>query len=750
MLLASLGELLQFLWSNARMSWQQAAGLRAAIAAFAAIVCIALSLWPVTSHAAQSVVFQHPVIDQWRTNRIIVKWRTSGVAAVQMERVEDRAMRLSRVNGINLAPARNLFGRTDVMLLDHTPSRAEMLSILARLNADPGVEYAEPDQVRYIQDFPATAPDDPRFVAGSDQFGSWVGQWYLLPSSATTPAAISAMTAWPASQGQGVVVAVLDTGVIAGHPDLVNHIPLPGYDFVSCDQGNFTSTTTTALGATQGVDLCSASGNSASYDFANYSSAVKNQNWHADGGDPGDFITVADLSLTVFQQAGCTSAVPSSWHGTKVAGIIGAIANNAEGIVGVAPMTTLLPVRVAGACRGALVSDLAAAILWAAGQTVTISNGTIASSPPANIINISLGAPTPCSATEQDAIDTATKAGVLIVAAAGNEGGAIDAPANCTGVVSVVGLRHTGDKMPTSSLSSDAVAATIAAPGGDCVNTRVTDPCLYDIESTSDASETSPSQTPGFYTYSLLDQNYLNNGGNPENEANIGTSFAAPMVSGVAALMLAANANLTAGQVIARLQSSALPFPTTSPDSSPKPAACAIASTAADSNGNFSEPTTPTECICTTATCGAGMLNAAAAVSAATAAFVQITPSSTSGFPGQKISLNGSGSTAAKGYQIVAYQWTTNPPLSDQIINPNQPIATLVVPSFRSIGVTLTITDNAGAQASASVTIESAVGAAFGRSGGVLQPVWLAALGVLALWQLQRRVRAALRLHSGF
>jgi serine protease len=697
------------------------------------------------SHAAQGVVFQHPAIDQWRTNRIIVKWRTTGVAAVQMERVEDRAMRLSRVNGINVAPARNLFGHTDLMLLDHTPSRAEMLSILARLNADPGVQYAEPDQVRYVQDFAAAALNDPRFIAGSDQYGSWVGQWYLLPNSATTPAAISATTAWPASLGKGVVVAVLDTGVIVGHPDLINNIPTPGYDFVSCDQGNFASTITTALGATQGLDLCSASGNSASYDFANYSSNVTNPNWHADGGDPGDFIDVADLSLTVFKQAGCTSTAPSSWHGTKVAGIIGAFGNNNLGIVGVAPMATLLPVRVAGACRGALVSDLAAAILWAAGQKIPISTGTIASDPPANIINISLGAPNPCSATEQDAIDTATKAGVLIIAAAGNEGGAIDAPANCTGVVSVVGLRHTGDKMPTSSLSSDTVAATIAAPGGDCVNTRVTDPCLYDIESTSDASQTVPSQTPGFYTYALLDPNYLNNGnnsGNPENEANIGTSFAAPMVSGVAALMLAANTDLTAGQVIARLQSSALPFPTTSPGSSPTPAACVTASTTADKNGNFSEPTTPAECICTTKTCGAGMLNAAGAVTAATAAFVQITPSSTTGFPGQKISLNGSSSTAAKGYQIVAYQWTTDPPLSDQIINPNQSIATLVVPSFRSIGVTLTITDNAGAQTSASVTIESAVGAAFGRSGGMLQPLWLAALGILALWQVRRRVRA--------
>jgi serine protease len=730
------------------MSWKHTAGLkdlRDEIAAVAAVACIALGLWPTPSLAAQGGIFQHPIVDQWRTNRIIVKWRTTGVAAVQMERLEDRAARLSQVNGINVRPVRNLFGRTDVMLLDHIPSHAEMLSILGRLSADPGIEYAEPDEVRFIQDFPATAPNDPHFVAGSDNFGSWVGQWYLLPNSSTTPAAISATTAWPnvPALGTGIVVAVIDSGVIQDHPDLSTNIQLPGYDFVSCDQGNFNSTVTGALGATQGLDLCSAV--SATYNFANYSSNVTNPNWHADGGDPGDFIDVAGLSQPVFKQAGCTSSLPSSWHGTKVAGIIGAIANNDMGIVGVAPMATLLSARVAGACRGALVSDLAAAILWAAGQQVTISTGSIAASPAARIINISLGAPNPCTATEQDAINTATSAGVLIVAAAGNEGGAIDSPANCTGVVSVVGLRHTGDKMPTSSLSSETVAATIAAPGGDCVNTRVTDPCLYDIESSSDESETSPSATPGFYTYSLLNQSYLNSGGNPENEADIGTSFAAPMVSGVLALMLSANTHLTAGQLLARLQSGVLPFPTSSPGSSPTPATCAIASTGADSSGNFSEPTTPTECICTTGTCGAGMLNAAAAVTLASAAFVQITPSSTTGLPGQKISLNGSGSTAAAGHTIVSYQWTTVPPISNQIINPNEPIATLVVPTFRSIGVTLTITDETNATTSATVTIESALAPA-GKTGGALQPLWLVALGALALWQIRRRRRAALKL----
>lgn len=692
-----------------------------------------------------------PTISVQPTDRIIVKWRDSGVTAVQMNSVVDRAAHLRSVAGVPVQPVRNLFGRTDVVRLDHLPSHSEMQDILARLNADPYVQYAEPDGYRYISDVLTGPPNDPRFVAGSDSDGSWEGQWYLLPSSSATPSALgvttatsatpSVATAWQVTTGSpNVVVAVIDTGIIEQHPDFIypsgtsatpklqcntgtasDGSSYCGYDFVSCDQGNNT-------GSGASTADCSASSGSATYYFAN-----DGHGWQADAADPGDWIDTADIAMTLFQNAGCTTTAPSSWHGTKVAGVIGAVTNNGIGVAGIAPMTTLLPVRVIGKCIGR-VSDIATGILWAAGIGVSVDAGTIAASPAANIINLSLAGNSPCSQTEQDAVNQATGAGVLVVASAGNEGGALDAPANCTGVVSVVGLRHAGTKVPYSNLSSSDAAATIAAPGGNCVNTSANQPCLYAIETTTDAGSMGPAQTPGFYTYEVLNSSFLDAGGNPDNAAVVGTSFAAPMVSGVAALLMAAQPTLSATQILARLQSSALAFPTSSSTTS---TSCQLASTSTDSNGNYIEPTTPAECVCTAATCGAGMLNAAAALATAEELFVQITASSTTGLPGQRIKLDGSGSTAGTGFTIVSWQWSTIPATSGQLENATQPVATLVIPTFRSIQAMLTIKDNAGHTASGTVKIESAFGAASG-SGGSFDVTLLALLTAAAGCKLYR------------
>jgi serine protease len=741
------GELGAALWSNSKVRpgvWAGAGFMPArrggltlirtrglACAALAACLLLAVAADPARAQSGHSVLFSHHAIDPQLTDRIIVKWRTSGVAAVQIDSPALRAQRLSAANGIHVQSARNLYGAIDVVQLDHVLTHGPMMALLARLRADPGIEYAEPDGLRFIEAFPQTAPNDPHFVAGSDANGSWLGQWYLQSSSSTTPAALSVTTAWLSTLGSpSVSVAVIDTGIIDAHPDLEPNL-LPGYDFVSCDQQNDPTTGT-----------CSST--SPTYYFAN-----DGHGWQPDAADPGDYIDASDITLPVFQNADCTTVTPSTWHGTKVAGVIGAVANNGIGIAGIAPQTMLLPIRAVGACTGH-VSDIAAAIEWASGNAVTGVSQSVTELDGithASIINLSLGAATPCSATEQSAVSDAINAGVLVVAAAGNEGGPVDAPASCTGVLSVAGLRYVGTKVGYSNLSSapstngttstPGASVTIAAPAGDCVNLLTTEPCLYSIETTSDAGDTTPSPTPGFYTYALLDPAYLNAGGNPLNEGNVGTSFAAPMASGVAALMLASNPALTPTEVISRLQSSALPFPSTSP-TSPTPPMCQLASTATDANGNYTDTSQDTECICTTATCGAGMLNAGAAVVAAEGIAVQITLSSTTGSPGQHITLNGSGSTASAGYTITSYQWTTTPSTSDQLINANQAVATLVVPSFRSITVNLTIVDSGGHTATGSATVQSAFGASAGVGSFGVELFGLAALAALRLWRRRR------------
>jgi serine protease len=271
----------------------------------------------------------------------------------------------------------------------------------------------------------------------------------------------------------------------------------------------------------------------------------------------------------------------------------------------------------------------------------------------------------------------------------------------------------------------------------------ITVSCEYAIMTTSDAGTTTPSPTPGTYTYELVNPSYVDSGGNTDNAAVAGTSFAAPMVAGTAALMLAAEPGLTPAQLIARLKSSALPFPTSSSTTSTQ---CPLASASTDQNGNYTDTSEEVECVCTTATCGAGMVNAAAAVVAAQGMFVQITTSKSSGSPGQRIRLDGSGSTAAAGDSIIDWNWTTSPSTSDQIADANQPVATLVMPGLRSIDVVLTITDNAGRTATGTARIEGAFGAATGGSGS-LDPLTLGVLAALLAgrlaWRARRRWLAA-------
>ncbi len=102
-------------------------------------------------------------------------------------------------------------------------------------------------------------------------------------------------------------------------------------------------------------------------------------------------------------ECGQTAAANSSWHGTHVAGTVAAVTGNSTGVAGVAPNAKIVPVRVLAKCGGSL-SDIADAIIWASGGTVS---GIPANANPAKVINMSLGGSGTCGTTYQAAINSA-------------------------------------------------------------------------------------------------------------------------------------------------------------------------------------------------------------------------------------------------------------------------------------------------------------------------------------------------------
>jgi serine protease len=393
----------------------------------------------------------------------------------------------------------------------------------------------------------------------------------------------------------------------------------------------------------------------------------------ADATDPGDFVTAAETTQAPFTT--CTES-NSSWHGTRVSSLIAALTNNAEGIAGTGWNTLILPVRVLGKCGGTD-SDIIAGMRWAAGISVP---GAPVNPTPAQVINLSLGGVGACSAAYQSAVNEITARGVLIVASVGNDGGDVAAPANCPGVLGVTGIRHAGTKVGFSNLGP---GAGIGAPGGNCVNTNITPstPCLFSITAAVNTGTT----TPGASGYTDHVLNF-----------NVGTSFSAPLVAGAAALMHSLNSRLTPLQYIALLSESATPFPATSPTTT---TVCHVPS------GDLQQE----ECICTTATCGAGMLNTQGAVLAAQRPLA-IAEAPTRINTATAVNIDARDSFASNGRTITSFHWTAlgvtgaTPTFGDA----TQALTTLQVADASTFTLRLTVTDDQGSQDTAEIAVATA------------------------------------------
>lgn len=251
------------------------------------------------------------------------------------------------------------------------------------------------------------------------------------------------------------------------------------------------------------------------------------QAWNTETGDPNVVIAVLDTGVESthedmsgkllpgcnvigsFNENSCGSNTDDNYgHGTGVAGTAAARTNNSLGVAGVCWSCQVLPVKVLGDSGSGTVSDTVEGILYARQYAVNNPSKRV-------VINMSLGRDCQSSGvlqSEQDAINSAWNAGVLIVASAGNDGNSrLQCPASADHVIAVSATTNSDTK---ASFSSYGSFVDLAAPGVGIVN-------LFGTSNVAGSFYTSWS----------------------------GTSFSAPIVSGVAGLVWSVNTSRTNAQV---------------------------------------------------------------------------------------------------------------------------------------------------------------------------------------------------------
>lgn len=620
--------------------------------------------------------------------RIIVKLRTGTELATVSARqaaqgvpsAELRPMhRLGQSSGIPLTDGRQLAPGLHVA----TASGISASALAARLSARSDVEYAVVDGWR--RPTSVSEPTDPYFGSPASLPA---GQWYLRAPTGVFRSAINATSAWSQLQSSlgavgsaDVVVAVLDTGVRFDHPDLANKLISPGYSMVA--EG-------TRAGYPGGGRTASAS-------------------------DLGDWLTQAEITANPTLYKDCEVQSTSSWHGTKVAGILGAQSDNGVGMASVAWAPRLLPVRVLAKCGG-YDSDIIAGMRWAAGLSVP-GVTPLSSTQTARVINLSLGGEGSCSLAYRDVISQLAARNVVVVSSSGNGyGEAVSAPGNCPGVITVAGLRHAGTKVDYSALGPEV---TVSAPSGNCLSGIGA--CAYPILTTVNTGATTPVAGSAGADYS--------SGERP----TYGTSFAAPQVSGALALMLSQRPGLTPAAMAQLLRNTARPFPAPSGGDG-------VPQCTAPASGVRQD-----ECHCTDATCGAGMLDVGQAVAAVDGAVAVISTGNSVLAPGRTITLSGAGSLpSVPAAGVARYEWTLleGGGIVTALAGDANAVSMTAVPSAAgSFKVRLAVTDDRGATSVSDYRVHIASldastagppsSGGGGGGGGAIDPSWLAAWALL-------------------
>ena len=323
----------------------------------------------------------------------------------------------------------------DYALVEFDPAKDVRL-MAASLLDDPSIESAEPNYYRYADFTP------------NDEYYSY--QWHFPM--------IQMPSAWDRSNGAGVTVAVIDTGVAyedydpyAQAPDLAGTAFVAGWDFVNGDS------------------------------------------------HPND----------------------DNSHGTHVAGTIAQTTNNGMGVAGIAYGANIMPIKVLdneGSGTDQMVAD---GIAWA------VNHG-------AQVINLSLGGPSPSSVLES-AVNDAYNNGGTVVAAAGNENSGVSYPAAYENCIAVGAVRYDETR---SYYSNYGPALDLVAPGGDVYVDQNGDGYGDGVLQQTFDPDTQDYTDFGYWFFQ-------------------GTSMAAPHVSGVAALLIAHGNATTPDEVRAALENTA-------------------------------------------------------------------------------------------------------------------------------------------------------------------------------------------------
>ncbi len=335
------------------------------------------------------------------TNQFIVKYKSLAVsqspigATIASGNTGDQARVLSQAMGMQVTLKRRAASGAAVYRIAQWRKPAELKLMLAKIQADPNVEYAEPDLL--LQ--PMATPNDARYNE----------QWhYFEPTGG-----LNLPLAWDSTTGAGTVVAVIDTGYRA-HPDLAGNL-LPGYDMIS---DTFVS--------------------------------VDGDGRDSDATDPGDFSSAGQCG------AG-QPARGSSWHGTHVAGTVAAVTNNGTGVAGVAYGAKVVPLRALGRCGG-YTSDIADSIIWASGGSVA-GTPTNANPADVINMSLGGGGACSTTTQSAINVARANGATIVVAAGNSNQNASGFNPANCSGVITVASTNRSGGRAYYSNFGADVDVA---------------------------------------------------------------------------------------------------------------------------------------------------------------------------------------------------------------------------------------------------------------------------------------------------